>query len=274
MADEVIFDGTGDYMEWKGKVMLLQLGWAMDGLTPTKQIRNVLLMLSGAPFFTATNGGDIDSVIRVDPDGGHTILRDIPGIFKALEEQHGGLITKEQAAADLSKLKQGKMTLADYMAEFDKLSAIAGTPATQKPITFYKGLSRGIKNEFAEDFMPESHTLANVRKAACRADKKVSREERRKDLDTWSETRKGQGGARGWSAKTTQSGDGTSDGEDKRKCFYCDKPGHLKADCNTRKRGEKNGGTVPIGKAAKGGGTMKGFAVIRSGGIRTVPATY
>lgn len=245
------YDGSGDYMEWKRKIILLQFDWQEDGISETKQIRRVLGLLSGAPFLTATDGGDITSCIYIS--GGQQIIRrDIAGIFAKLEERREEAISVDEAAVELFKLGQGKKGLEEYTTEFDRLTALAGTPSSQKPLLFFAGLSWGIKNQLGAGFLPEKYTFPELWRAASEAARRAAREERRQQG-----TRKQGGGggrAKGRGAQTTNGG-GESDS---RKCYYCDKPGHLKRDCNTFKRDQEKGITQAAGKQKGRDGAARG----------------
>ena len=251
------FDGTGDYMEWKRKITLLQYDWIEDGLSQTKQIRRVLGLLSGPPFMTATDGGDLSSCIEITSSGGQIVKRGITQIFALLEERLAEAVTKDQAATKLFILQQGKRSLEEYAAEFDKYSAIAGTPASQKPLLFHAGLNWGIKKQLGAGFLPEKLTYAELWRSASLAAAEAGREERRKERDNTRGRGRGGGRTKGRGAQA-KTGDGDSEGRETRKCFYCDKPGHLKADCNTRKRDEKDGTAGSAGKQKRGGGAARG----------------
>jgi len=232
------YDGdVAKYREWSQKAKLYLFKALQKQRSEAEKLATLLGALEGSAFTTVTRG-DIDNCI--DLETGAALIQ-VKEVFKRLEARHDGVISQDEAIAKLQLLRQGGKDLATYTGEFEELWAVSKMVDNKsKARLYFQGLSFAVRNPLsAAGFMPEQHEFSHLWKVVSTASTAAAKKNKDDRKDSGQGKNRGRGKGKGGQARGRGS-QTKDDDKETRTCFYCDRAGHVKADCRKYAADQKN----------------------------------
>ena len=210
-----LFDGTKettDYPTWSS-LAIIEILLADDDKS---SLRTLLHALRGTPLTTVTGGvSRATTAAQLALTSGKDVLDKLDPMYGATSEH-----AKASARQELSRLRQGKKTFPEYLAEVSRLGTLAGLA----PADLVPEIMAGIEGRLAPVAASGiGKSWADFTQSLLTADRMVPR------------FKKQEGGQ-------THRGRGVQSDTDTRTCYNCNEKGHISTNCPKPKKPKKGKG--------------------------------